>query len=113
MMVALALCIAACGRRESPMSTEEIIGEWRKQDNKLPPVNLLLTSEGVGLRARLRLSGRELFGRATVQGYDLHIRFDEDSSGSRGVLNGRFDSKTHLVVHLEPDGTPYHLVKRP
>ena len=91
------------------MSTEEIAGEWRKTDGKLPPVSLLLTSEGVGLRARLRLSGREANGRAKVRGSELRVTFDGDS----GALTGQFLSKTLLLIRLQPDGTPYSLAKRP
>src|SRR6185503_19952138 len=45
----LTLGTSAC-RPRSSLSTEEITGEWRKSDDRLPPISRLISAEGVGLR---------------------------------------------------------------
>jgi hypothetical protein len=98
-------------RRSSPLSTEEITGEWQKPGQELPPISLLITAEGSGFRARLRLSGVDRRASAKVSGTTLRLDFD-DSLGP-GEIEGRFVSKTELDLRLKPGGAPYRLRRRP
>ena len=104
----LAFGAASC-RHGSPLSTEEIVGEWRKTENTLPPINLLISSEGVGLRATLRLSGAESRGRVRVEGRHLNVKFDD----GRADLDGDFVTKTELDLRPGRNGEVYRLRKRP
>lgn len=106
-LLAFILC-AACSK-PTTLSTEDIIGEWVKPGQKLPPVSLLISAEGPGLRARLRLSGTERAASAKVTGTKLRLRFEQPLS----TLEGQFLSKTQLEIRLKPDGEIYRLQKRP
>jgi len=106
-VAALILC-AAC-HTATTLSTEDIIGEWVKPGQKLPPVSLLISAEGPGLRARLRLSGAERDASAKVTGTTLKLKFDKPQP----TMDGQFVSKTELDLRLQPDGEVYRLKKRP
>jgi hypothetical protein len=108
-VVALVLLVASgCGRSTS-LSTDDMVGEWQKQGNSLPPISLLITSEGSGLRARLRLSGAEAHANAIVHGRMLRLEFDQ----KRADLQGEFVSKNELDLRFQPGRETYRLRKRP
>ena len=106
-VAALILC-AAC-HTTTTLSTEDIIGEWVKPGQKLPPVSLLISAEGPRLRARLRLSGTDRAGSAKVTGTRLKLKLGDPES----TLEGQFISKTDLEIRLHPDGEVFRLKKRP
>ena len=105
---AFLLMLAAC-RRESALSTEEIVGEWEKPTRSLPPIDLLITAEGTELRGRLRLSGSESHGRVTVEGRHLTLKFND----TRPAIEGDFVTKNELALRLQPSRAAYVLRKRP
>jgi hypothetical protein len=75
----IALIAAACQRPAAPAASrvDDIAGQWLKLEKSLPPVDLTLTRTGDVLSARLRLSGREAFGTATLDGTQLRIKLDD------------------------------------
>ncbi len=78
------------------MHPEQVIGAWEKDDDTLPPVHLRLWLERDTLRARLRLSGSESAGTATIQGSEIQLRL----SGRDVTIVGEFISKTELRLGL-------------
>ena len=88
-------------------SVSEILGTWEKEDAALPPINLMLSSDGAATRARLRLSGAEFNGAAVVDGDRLQLTFPD-----RQPIAGTFLSKTELALRLEASGREYTLKKR-
>ena len=103
----LIAAIASCSRASTP-SPEAIVGEWEVPTGSFPPINLVLTPEGSELRARLRLSGVERYGRATISGTTLRIAFNDG-----GALDGNFTSRTELILYFRSSGHTYTLQKRP
>jgi hypothetical protein len=99
--------IVSCNGVGTP-NTQDVVGEWERPVDSLPPINLVLTPEGSALRARLRLSGVERFGQATIDSEALRIRFDDG-----GALDGRFTSATELIVQFPSNGRSYRLRKLP
>ncbi len=87
---------------------EDVVGEWEKVEQTLPPVHLRLWLDRDILRARLRLSGRELHGTATFNGTDLQV--DLGQRGER--LTGVLVKEGELEVRLSPRSTAYRLRKR-
>jgi hypothetical protein len=63
----LLIVLDSCVKTPAPVG-DEILGEWEKQDDLLPPINLVLSREGTTILGRLRLSGREANGIASVEG---------------------------------------------
>jgi hypothetical protein len=96
----------ACGGPAAPTAAD-VTGEWLKEDQSLPPVSLMLTRDSsAGLRARLRLSGVEAFGNATLSGDQISIAFD-----GRPPLTGAFISSTELDLSFGASNT-YRLRKQ-
>ena len=85
LLILSALIAVSCQRPVAPGSAD-IAGDWLKLDKSMPPVWLTFTREGSDLRARLRLSGREAFGTATVSGTHLRIKLDDQTEPLLGEL---------------------------
>ncbi len=102
-IVALA-ALSACAREWAPRA-EQVAGGWEKEEDTLPPIHLLLWLERDTLRARLRLSGSESAGTATVDGTELRLRL----AGRPDVLVGEFLSETELRFEL---GTKAYRLRR-
>lgn len=98
--------IVACSGSFAP-TTDEILGDWQKQDDKLPPISLTLTRQGEVVRARLRLSGVEAHGTATVDRRTLRVALP-----GRPELTGEFVSSSELTLRFEAAGRAYLLTKR-
>lgn len=98
--------IVACSGSLAP-TTDEILGDWQKQDDKLPPISLMLARDGEVVRARLRLSGVEVHGTAIVDRRSLRVALP-----GRPELTGEFASSTELTVRFEATGPAYLLTKR-
>ena len=98
---------AGCNDTASPVTTANIVGEWLKMDKALPPVNLSITRDGPGLHARLRLSGIEANGTATVDGSHLTLVLQ----GRTEAMLGEVVSDTELDLQLAP-GATYRLQKQ-
>lgn len=98
--------VLACSGNLAP-TTDEVLGEWEKQDDKLPPISLTLARDGGGVRVRLRLSGVEVHGTATVDGRSLRVTLP-----NRPELVGEFQSRTELTLRFEAGGPTYLLAKR-
>ena len=94
-MILIALVAVACQRPVAPGSAD-IAGDWLKLDKSMPPVGLTFTRDGSELRARLRLSGREAFGTATLNGTHLRIVLD----GQTEPLLGELLSDVELTLKL-------------
>jgi hypothetical protein len=105
----LALCIAAtaCIRPFEP-SEADVLGEWQKIDDTLPPINLELTRAGEDLQARLRLSGVDLNGTAELDGSQLLLVVP----GRTEPLIGEFISSTELRLRFDAPAGSYTLRKR-
>ena len=103
----LITAIASCNPPSTP-NPDAIVGEWEVPAGSFPPINLVLTPQGPELRARLRLSGVERHGRAIVTDTTLRIAFDDG-----GALDGRFTSRTQLILYFGSGGRTYALQKRP
>ena len=108
LLILSALVLAACQRPAAPR-VDDVAGDWLKLEKSMPPVDLTLTRSGSDLRARLRLSGRESFGTATVDGMNLRITFD----GQGEPLVGEFVSNVELTLKLGSPVTEQHLRKQP
>jgi hypothetical protein len=66
------LLLVSCGR-SAVLDIDEVLGEWIKPDNSLPPVNLVLAKDDGRVVARLRFSGVEVNGTATLLDKDLPV----------------------------------------
>lgn len=95
LLILTALIAVACQRPAAPLSAD-VAGDWLKLEKSLPPVDLTFTRSGSDLRARLRLSGREAFGTATVNGTHLRIVLD----GQTEPLFGELLSDDELTLKL-------------
>ena len=87
---------------------EDVVGEWEKIEQTLPPIHLRLWLDRDTLRARLRLSGRESHGTATFDGANLQV----DLGQRGGRLTGVPVKADELEVRLPPGSTAYRLKKR-
>lgn len=87
---------------------EDVVGEWEKIEQTLPPIHLRLWLDRDTLRARLRLSGRELHGTATFNGTDVQVDLGQPGERLTGVLV----KAGELEVRLPPGSTAYRLRKR-
>jgi hypothetical protein len=83
------------------------MGEWEKPDNSLPPINLFLSENEGSIRARLRLSGVEANGTATLTDTTLRLTFP----GRRAII-GEFISSRELRLRLDDAGPAFVLKKR-
>jgi hypothetical protein len=98
---------AGCNDTAAPFAPANVVGEWAKMDNSLPPVSLSITRDGSGLHARLRLSGVEANGTATVDGRRLSLALQ----GRAEAMLGEVVSDTELDLQLAP-GASYRLHKQ-
>jgi len=96
--------VIACAAKR--VAVEGIVGEWEKQDNSLPPIHLVLSKDGIQIRARLRLSGVDLSGTAQLDGDQLRLNFS-----GRNEIKARFTSATTLLLAM--GDREYLLSKRP
>jgi hypothetical protein len=103
----VAALAAGCNDTSAPVTPVNIVGEWAKMDNALPPVNLSITRDGSGLHARLRLSGVEANGTATVDGRRVTLALQ----GRTDAMLGEVVSDTELDLQLAP-GQSYRLQKQ-
>ena len=92
--------------RASPRA-EDITGDWEKLENTLPPIQLRLWVERDTLRARLRLSGSESIGTATIVGRELRLTL----AGRTEQLTGELVSPNELELHF-PRPSSYRLRRR-
>jgi hypothetical protein len=104
--VASTISIMACRPVPHP-GPEEMTGDWEKQEQTLPPIHLRLWLERDTLRARLRLSGSESTGTATVDGRELRL----DLSGRAEGLTGTLISANELELRFGRGGRAYRLRK--
>lgn len=107
-LILIALVAAACNRPVAP-SAEDIAGSWLKLEKSMPPVDLLLTRTGGELRARLRLSGREAFGIATLDGTHLRIKLDDQVE----PLLGELVSDVEMTIKIGSPTDAQRLHKQP
>jgi hypothetical protein len=103
----IAALSAGCNDTAGPVTTANVVGEWAKIDNSLPPVNLSITRDGSGLHARLRLSGVEANGTANIEGRRLTLSLQ----GRAEAMLGDVVSGTELDLQLAP-GASYRLRKQ-
>jgi hypothetical protein len=102
------LLAVACNRPVAP-SAADIAGDWLKLEKSMPPVSLLLTRTGGELRARLRLSGREAFGTATLEGTHLRIKLDDQAE----PLLGELVSDVEMTIKIGSPTDVQRLHKQP
>jgi hypothetical protein len=95
-LIFIALIAVACQRPAAPRVVDDIAGDWQKLEKSMPPIDLTLTRTGSDLRARLRLSGRESFGTATLDGTHLRIKLDDQME----PLTGELLSNVELTLKL-------------
>ena len=95
-----ALALAACNSSSPPngptLRVADVVGQWTKVEQSLPPIDLLLTRDGDIVRARLRLSGIEANGTATVDGTQVRLRFPD-----RAEIVGKFVSESELELQFD------------
>jgi len=103
----IAALSAGCSDPAAPVTPANIVGEWWKVDDALPSVNLSITRDGSRLHARLRLSGVEANGTATVDGRRLTLALQ----GRAEPMLGEVVSDTQLDLQLAP-GASYRLQKQ-
>lgn len=94
------LAVAACAGSSTPngptLRVADVVGQWIKLDTSLPPIDLLLTRDGDVVRARMRLSGSESNGTATVDGAEVKLRFP-----GRADIVGKFLSESELELQFD------------
>ena len=112
-MSMLARCLAVsflitlvAGCAPDVIAPDDVLGEWEKQGESLPPINLVLSRESTRLLARLRLSGVELNGLARLEGNQLYLDFP-----NRQPITGAFTSKVRLELRLEKSSGVFVLTK--
>jgi hypothetical protein len=99
----VATAVASCMAADTIRPTD-VLGEWSRPGDSFPPVNLTLSDSGSGLRARLRLSGTETHGSATIEGHQLRLALD-----GRPEMSGEWVSKTELRLHFGGTAGSYTL----
>ena len=104
-LVVFVFAIGCSGRPDAPR-TPDIVGEWDKLENTLPPVSLTVVRDGAALKARLRLSGTEANGTVVLDSNRLRVQLVGRSQPLTGVLV----SRTELRLSA-PNGTEYRLLK--
>src|SRR5688572_30070080 len=105
-VVVLYMVALACNRPFEPVAAD-VIGQWQKREDTLPPIHLELTSSGNGLAARLRLSGVELNGSAQLDGNQLLLVMP----GRVEPMIGEFLSSTELRLRFDAPAGMYTLHK--
>jgi|SRR5688572_24237412 len=105
-VVLIVAFLTSCG--DNAIQPDDVLGEWEKQEDSLPPVNLVLSREGGRLLARLRLSGVELNGTARLEDSQLYLEFP-----NREPMTGEFTSGSSLNLRLDKLGGQFVLKKRP
>lgn len=108
LLILTALIAVACQRPAAPGVTD-ITGDWLKLEKSMPPVSLTFTRTAGDLRARLRLSGREAFGTATLDGTHVRINLDDQTE----PLLGELVSNTELTLKLGASTDEQRLHKQP
>jgi hypothetical protein len=108
-----ALALVACtGSSSTPngptLRVADVVGQWIKVEKSLPPIDLLLSRDGDLVRARLRLSGSESNGTATVDGSQVTLRFPD-----RGDIVGKFVSESELELQFDLPPQQQRLQKQP
>ena len=108
-----ALALVACnGSSSTPngptLRVADVVGQWIKVEKSLPPIDLLLSRDGDIVRARLRLSGSESNGTATVDGSQVTLRFPD-----RGDIVGKFVSESELELQFDLPPQQQRLLKQP
>jgi hypothetical protein len=107
MLLAVALIGQLAGCADSAPTVDEILGEWEKDDNRLPPISLVLSKHDSGMVARLRLSGIQAIGTGILDGRKLRLIFP-----ARQDALGEFVTKTELRLRLEASRPEFLLKKR-
>jgi hypothetical protein len=108
MLFLSAALLFGCAGAGSRTTASSVIGEWEKQEQTLPPINLSITGDSSALRARLRLSGTERFGTATLDGSNLLLKFDRDTQQVRAELR----SPTEMRIVFGVNGLSFVLRKQ-
>jgi hypothetical protein len=106
------LALAACNGSPTPngptLRVADVVGQWTKVEESLPPIDLLLTRDGTIVRARLRLSGSESNGTATIDGSQLTLRFPD-----RSDIAGKLLSESELELQFDLPPQQQRLQKQP
>ena len=107
-----ALALAACNGSSTPngptLRVADVVGQWIKVEKSLPPIDLLLSRDGDVVRARLRLSGIEANGTATIDGTQVTLRFPD-----RVDIVGKFLSESELELQFDLPPQQQRLLKHP
>jgi hypothetical protein len=106
LLFVLLIVLSSCVKTPAPVS-DDILGEWEKQDELLPPITLVLSREGTTIFGRLRLSGRESHGIALVEGERFRLKL----AGQQEV-SGQLVSQYELRLHLSDKDPPFVLTKK-
>jgi hypothetical protein len=107
--VAIALAAVTCnGPASTSLRAADVVGSWSRPGDAFPPVNLRLTDSAGSLHARLRLSGTERLGSATLSGKQLRLVFE----GSESTTTGEFVSSGELRIQFGGVG-PFTLYRGP
>ena len=96
--------VTACA--DTAIRADDVMGEWKKQGDSLPPINLLLERDGTNLLARLHLSGVELNGIARLEENKLLLEFP-----NRDHMVGEFTSTSTLRLRLDRLSGDFYLRK--
>ena len=97
--------LTAC--TDNALQPDDVLGDWEKQEDSLPPVNLFLSKHGARLLARLRLSGVELNGVARLEDNQLYLDFP-----NREPMKGEFTSGSSLNLRVDKGSEQFVLTKR-
>jgi hypothetical protein len=106
-LLTVLLVLGLTGCANPAPGPDDAVGEWEKVDNLLPPINLLLSKTGDSIVARLRLSGVELHGTATIDDRKLRLSFPD-----RQDVTGEFTSRNELKLRVNNAGEEFVLKKR-
>ena len=104
-MITLIIVLGGCGASLTP-NPDEVMGEWEKADDLLPPINLVLSKDDHRILARLRLSWVELSGTALVERMTLRLTFPD-----RPEIFGEFVTTSELKLRFEAGGPEFLLKK--
>jgi hypothetical protein len=92
------LALAASCASPAPPTPAGLVGEWARVEDALPPIHLTVVDEGQTLGARLRLSGRDARGTATLDGSRLQLSLD----GGASQIDGELISDSELRLRFGP-----------
>ena len=93
LMVILVAVMTSCA--DNGITEDEVLGEWEKQGDSLPPIHLVLSKDRTRMLARLRLSGVDLSGNAILEGAQLRLIL-----AGREPMIGQFVSMSTLKLRL-------------